>query len=223
MVAAGDHRYIMVDFAKLNDPEFRARAKQEREATEALQAKRDRLIDSAILRCMQAVRNLTEREAEFVRSVQARQRGFGMVTPAQVRWLADIEHKIDGRLGFITVTHGLRGHFAVHMVVNDEGWPEPEQSGFGSYKSPAEAAVEAREWASAEGLRCIVEGHEDVLLVDHLKGTGEYVESKLSSRTNHRGIESAPASSAATEEATQAVAAGRRTVEAIRARSRLRP
>lgn len=213
----------MLDFAKLNDPEYRALAKQEREAAEATQAKRDRLIDSATRRCMQELRNLTEREAEFVRSVRSRQRGFAMVTPAQVRWLADLERKIDDRIGFVTVTQGLRGYFAVHMVATEEGWPEPEQSGFGSYKSPGEAAVEAKQWATSEGLRCIVEGHEDELLIDHLKATGEYVDSKVSGRSSNRGIESAAHSPVATQEATQTVAAGRRAIDAIRARSRSRP
>ena len=56
---------------------------------------------------------------------------------------------------FVTVTHGLRGHFAVLMYYDEAGgyW-EPWQSGIGSYKDRDGAAREAREWAEAEELEC---------------------------------------------------------------------
>ncbi|WP_137917170.1 hypothetical protein [Hydrogenophaga sp. 2FB] len=214
----------MVDFAKLNDPEHRARARADREAAEAIQAKRDGLIDSAIERCALHIEILSAREAEFVRSVQMRQRTFSPATPAQVRWLADIERALDSRLGIITVTQGLRGHFAVHYKIGEDGCPEPEQSGLGSYSTPGGAAEEARAWANSEGLRCSVDGHEEELLIDHLKATGEYVEHPANARNAQANASHAGAiAPAASTEATQAVAAGRRTIEAIRARSRNRP
>lgn len=58
------------------------------------------------------------------------------------------EHK-----SYVTVTHGMRGFFAVLMWWNpDPGFWEPWQSGIGSYKSGKEAAAEGRIWAEAEGL-----------------------------------------------------------------------
>jgi hypothetical protein len=64
---------------------------------------------------------------------------------------------------YVTVTQGLRGHFAVLMYWNDEdahgtgpGFWDVFQSGIGSYNDRAGAAREAREWADAEGLECRV-------------------------------------------------------------------
>ena len=44
------------------------------------------------------------------------------------------------------VAHGMRGFFAI--MYDDEG---PINSGIGSYSSPAEAGVEAAQWAESEG------------------------------------------------------------------------
>ncbi len=58
---------------------------------------------------------------------------------------------------YITTTSGLRGFFAVMMHWNNDdggvsGFWEPYQTGIGSYKTSAEAAVEGRDWAMAEEL-----------------------------------------------------------------------
>lgn len=62
---------------------------------------------------------------------------------------------------FITVTHGMSGYFAVHMWWNNTGegglpgfW-EPYNTGIGRYRTKEEAAVEAKEWAEAEGTRYV--------------------------------------------------------------------
>ena len=52
---------------------------------------------------------------------------------------------------FVTVTSGMRGHFAVLMCPCDEGW-DVWMSGIGSYETREGAAREAREWAEAEGV-----------------------------------------------------------------------
>jgi hypothetical protein len=61
----------------------------------------------------------------------------------------------DPKLPFVTVTHGMRGYFAVLMWwnANDEFW-EPWSSGFGSYNTYEEAIPEARAWAEAEDVEC---------------------------------------------------------------------
>lgn len=53
---------------------------------------------------------------------------------------------------FVTVALGMRGYFAVLMVWNEDlgGFWEPENSGYGSYKTREAAFPEAREWAEAE-------------------------------------------------------------------------
>lgn len=52
---------------------------------------------------------------------------------------------------YVTTTHGMRGFFAV-LIDESDGFPEPVQTGIGSYKTSAAAAVEAQDWAKAEGL-----------------------------------------------------------------------
>ena len=47
----------------------------------------------------------------------------------------------------VTVTHGLRGWFAV--LVDGNG---PVQSGVGSYRTAQEAEREAADWARSEGV-----------------------------------------------------------------------
>lgn len=64
---------------------------------------------------------------------------------------------------YVTVTSGMRGFFAVLRVWVDEdddgnklpaghGFYDVWSSGIGSYKKPEDAAREARDWATAEGL-----------------------------------------------------------------------
>ena len=52
---------------------------------------------------------------------------------------------------YVTTKWGMRGFFAVLMTYEDGYW-DVWQSGIGSYKNAAEAAVEGRQWAEAEGL-----------------------------------------------------------------------
>ena len=62
-------------------------------------------------------------------------------------------HRANCKQDFITITHGMRGYFAVHMTWSDElgGFYEPEQTGLGSYHAPDAPALleEAKEWAAA--------------------------------------------------------------------------
>jgi hypothetical protein len=53
---------------------------------------------------------------------------------------------------YLTTSHGLRGWFAV-LVDDSNGFPEPVQTGYGSYETAEEARKEAEEWAIAENLK----------------------------------------------------------------------
>lgn len=59
---------------------------------------------------------------------------------------------------FVTITHGMRGYFAVLLVWNEDhgGFYEPWNSGFGSYETAKEAVPEAEMWAEAEGLQFVM-------------------------------------------------------------------
>lgn len=52
---------------------------------------------------------------------------------------------------WISVTSGMSGWFAV-MLVEEDGFVEPQQTGIGRYKTKTEAEKEARQWAEAEEL-----------------------------------------------------------------------
>lgn len=54
---------------------------------------------------------------------------------------------------WIDTTFGMRGYFAV-MMWDGMGFDEPWETGIGSYETAEQAAIEAREWAEAEGLEC---------------------------------------------------------------------
>lgn len=60
----------------------------------------------------------------------------------------------DDKPNYVSVTHGMRGWFAVMLWWNPDlgGFWEPWQTGCGSYATPEEAEVEARAWAEDEGL-----------------------------------------------------------------------
>jgi hypothetical protein len=56
---------------------------------------------------------------------------------------------------FVTVSHGLRGYFAVLMTWEEElGYHTPFNSAFGSYPTATEARQDAETWARAEEIEC---------------------------------------------------------------------
>lgn len=156
----------MVDFTKLNDPEHMARVR----ASIAADDERREELDAAVLRTLNLCRDhehaLNERERSFVRSARAAVNSYRSLTQPQMKWLGDIGERLSDRVGFIAVTSGMRGYFAVHMRVDESGCPGPECSGPGSYGSPDGAQREAREWAQSE---CIPYTYEGVDLPKTLK------------------------------------------------------
>jgi hypothetical protein len=52
---------------------------------------------------------------------------------------------------YVTTTHGMRGYFAV-LIDDSPGFPEPVNTGIGSYETPEGAKQEAKDWARAEEL-----------------------------------------------------------------------
>jgi hypothetical protein len=54
---------------------------------------------------------------------------------------------------YVSVTHGMRGHFAVLMTWNTEGaFYEPWQSSPSAFESPERAVDDGKSWAKAEGI-----------------------------------------------------------------------
>lgn len=103
--------------------------------------------------CKEHMGACSEREKEFLGSVDQRLKSKLTLSAAQDRWLKDIHSRFDpDPPAYISVTQGLRGHFAVLIQRNEDGDFEPYNTGIGSYASPIGAAIEGREWAMSEGI-----------------------------------------------------------------------
>lgn len=146
----------MVDFAKLNDPVFRAEQAKIREQREAEQAAQDKKRNDAIELCRTNEGKLSQRELEFLRSVENSIFVYSRSpSEKQLKWLMDIAARFDGSIApkaFVTVTKGMRGFFAVLMSTDEDGFASPQNSGIGSYRTAEAAIPEAKSWAEAEGI-----------------------------------------------------------------------
>lgn len=141
----------MVDFAKLNNPEMRAKMKERIEREEAAQAEVRSASERALKFAVAHKDRLPFKDQRFIESVSSQMRGFRSASFAQLTWLASIEDRLVKALGFISITSGMRGHFAVHMRASED-FCEPQQTGIGSYRDAKAALPEAQEWAEAEDL-----------------------------------------------------------------------
>ena len=65
------------------------------------------------------------------------------------------QKRLTSKQPYVTITHGMRGYFAVLVSWNPEGFWEPEQSGIGSYEWPEQAEPEAKDWANAEEIKFV--------------------------------------------------------------------
>lgn len=151
----------MVDFAKMRDPVWRAEQAAIRKAEDDAAEELSKFVTSAIDRCTLGHWALETKELEFVRSCATQVNGYCRpLTSKQLKWLSDLEYKVDGRMGFITVNNAMRGYIAVHMSTSADslGDYSPQQTGIGSYRTAQDASVEAREWAESEGLRFVEPG-----------------------------------------------------------------
>lgn len=154
----------MVDFKKLNDPVWIAETRAAREAEEREAEIGRGLVRNALDRCERAADWIGPKERAFVESCRRQfESNFNFLSQKQLKRLGDIEHWVDGRLGIITVSSGMRGFFAVHMRTGDDsdGQFYPEQSGIGSYSSAEAASLEAMNWAESEQLRYEAPGTTD--------------------------------------------------------------
>lgn len=86
----------MVDFAKLNDPVWRAERKAEREAQEKIQEEKDRQLRSMLDLCDAQFEGLSPQERSLVRSIENARVCFSRPpSEAQMKWLGDIVRKIE--------------------------------------------------------------------------------------------------------------------------------
>ncbi len=76
----------MIDFTKLNDPEYKAKLKAERDAEDAKQEALDKEISEKLSVLEEHIEQLSDKERSFFRSVRRR---YGLSGP-QKKWLDDI-------------------------------------------------------------------------------------------------------------------------------------
>lgn len=88
----------MFNFTKLNDPEFKAKMKEKREAEQKASDELDKKINDALMVCEQSIETLEDKERSLVRSVRSRFNSIGIVSDAQLKWLYDIEKKLTEKL-----------------------------------------------------------------------------------------------------------------------------
>lgn len=80
--------------------------------------------------------------------------------------------------GYVTLTSGISGHFAVQVWFNPEGFEEPYDTGIGRYATQVEAAEEAVMWADDQDLPCVLpmyiwEELQKQGLIEQLPGAGK--------------------------------------------------
>jgi len=62
---------------------------------------------------------------------------------------------------YVTITHGMRGYFAVLMSWDEDiGFHTPWSSGFGSGSHPSDVEAEARRWAEDEECRLVLPDYD---------------------------------------------------------------
>lgn len=89
----------MVDFRKLLDPAWRAESEARRAKEDAERVERDRRIREAIELCEANGPSLSEKEVQFVRSLDRSIRvSFHEPSEKQLQWLFDIAARFEGQL-----------------------------------------------------------------------------------------------------------------------------
>lgn len=84
----------MIDFKKLNDPEWQAKVRAEREKEEAEREAIEKRHREAVDTCMEAYDSLSEKERSLVRNCRTRLNTYLMLSDPQVKWLLDIESRV---------------------------------------------------------------------------------------------------------------------------------
>ncbi len=80
----------MIDFTKLNDPEYKAKLKAERDAEDAKQEALDKEISEKLSVLEEHIEQLSDKEHSFFRSVRQRHLMWLDLSGPQKKWLDDI-------------------------------------------------------------------------------------------------------------------------------------
>lgn len=143
----------MIDFQKLNDPTYQAEVRREAAEAAAQEKVRAARLSSALALCLDGD-GCTDGEYAFLQSVKLSLSAGRTISAKQEKWLLDIEARVMPKT-YVSVSHGLRGYFAVLIETDSDGCAMPTESGISSFKKREGAVNEGIEWAKTEGLRFI--------------------------------------------------------------------
>lgn len=114
----------MVDFAKLRDPEWKAKFRAEQEAEQNRIEARDKKLRAAVELGLQRDEHLNEKERSLVRNCRMRLSTFGTVTEPQEKWLLDIATR-ERKLQVARYARGNEN--GEHPFYPRSTWPEADK------------------------------------------------------------------------------------------------
>jgi hypothetical protein len=145
----------MVDFAKLMDPEERANSRAHWDEVSLEQEKKSLKQRDQIELCMENDHCMSHEHSSFVRSVRHAFVQHRVLSEKQEKFLNDIHARLVNAPVVMSVTHGMRGYFAVCYQAHGEE-AGPINTGIGSYRTKEGAFDEAHEWAKSEGIPIVL-------------------------------------------------------------------
>jgi hypothetical protein len=114
----------MVDFAKLRDPEWQAKVRQEREAEEAQREAHDKKLRAAVELCMMKSEDLAENERSLVRNCRMRLNTYQAVSEKQEKWLLDVALREQIKTAKLYAGGDVDGEHPTHLLTN---WPHAKE------------------------------------------------------------------------------------------------
>lgn len=125
----------MFDFTKLNDPEWQAQARKEREEQEAKAAAHQKVLRSALNVCFIVVEALAQNERSLVRNCEARLNRYELLSDKQEKWLLDIADRVrkelEVKVQALIARHANGDPLGEHPAYPRSNWPKTEEYGAG--------------------------------------------------------------------------------------------
>ncbi|MBU9200130.1 hypothetical protein KTD31_01765 [Burkholderia multivorans] len=122
----------MIDFKKLNDPEWREQQRVAREAEQAAAEAHEKVLRRALNLCLEASDTLEQNERSLVRNCQYQLNRGTLLSEKQEKWLLDIEKKVRAQLASkisALVARCAKGdRNGEHLAYPRSNWPDVNNS-----------------------------------------------------------------------------------------------
>jgi len=116
-----------IDFTKLNDPVWREKMRQEREAEEAKAAVHEKMLRRELNICLEACETLESNKRSLVRNCQTRLNTYLPLSEKQESWLLDIAKKVrkdlDLKVKALVEKHANGDESGEHRSYPRSDWP----------------------------------------------------------------------------------------------------